>query len=76
MTILDNVIPTFSSPSNTSVDFKINHNFTANITIDNEHLDAYIFSTNATGTWVNTTVSLSGETQLNASQQANITETQ
>jgi len=76
VTILDNVIPIFSSAINTSVDFKINHNFTANITIDDEHLNTYIFSTNATGSWVNTTIDAGDVTQINASYQANITSTQ
>ncbi|GAF95756.1 unnamed protein product, partial [marine sediment metagenome] len=71
VTILDNVLPLFSNAVNTSVDFKINSNFTANITVDNEHLDTYNFSTNASGGWVTVSRGISGQ-QWNASENVTI----
>ena len=67
----------FINAVNTSSNFRINENFTANITIENSegtsNLSYYIFSTNASGSWVNTTeINISG-TQYNASNSANIT---
>jgi len=68
--------PTFSGAVNTSANFKINTNFTANITISNYALDYYIFSTNASGTWSNVSnASISGASYI-ANTSRNITVTQ
>ncbi|MBU1632698.1 MAG: hypothetical protein KJ580_05810, partial [Nanoarchaeota archaeon] len=74
ITVPDTTSPTFSNPSNTSLNFRRYQNFTANITIDDETaLDYYIFSTNSSGSWVNTSArDISGNAQHNASEQANI----
>lgn len=70
-------VPTFTNAVNTSTDFKRYSNFTANITITNGivGLDAYKFSTNVSGSWVNTTVDISGS-PYNASNSRNITQPQ
>ncbi len=70
---MDTNAPTFSNAVNTSIDFRENHNFTANITITNTALDAYIFSTNASGSWVNTSARDISGAQHNASEQENVT---
>ncbi|MFH1828513.1 MAG: hypothetical protein ABH824_04575, partial [Nanoarchaeota archaeon] len=70
----DTTSPTFSNPLNTSLNFSRYQNFTANITIDDEtSLDSYIFSTNASGSWSNTSARDILGAQYNASKQANIT---
>ncbi len=75
-TITDGTSPTYSNAVNTSTNFRRYQNFTANITLsDGIALDAYLFSTNTSGSWVNTTVDIS-DTNYNASQQANITPAQ
>jgi len=71
LTIRANVVPLFSNAVNSSANFTKNTNFTANITIDNDALDAYIFATNASGTWTNKTVDISG-IEYNASESATI----
>lgn len=69
---IDNTPPTYNNAINTSDTFKRYDNFTANITInDNIQLGYYIFSTNASGSWQNKTISVSS-TEYNASEQANI----
>jgi len=73
VTIVDDVDPTFSSAVNTSADFKRDHNFVANITIDNNALNSYLFSTNASGSWVNTSASSISGAQYNVSTISNIT---
>ncbi|MFH0870668.1 MAG: PGF-pre-PGF domain-containing protein [archaeon] len=72
--ILDTAAPTFSNPSNTSADFKRYSDFTANITTTDSlvGLDHYMFFTNATGSWANTSTNISGASN-NASNSANIT---
>ncbi|MBU1631873.1 MAG: hypothetical protein ABH824_05730, partial [Nanoarchaeota archaeon] len=56
------------------LNFSRYQNFTANITINNTNLSTYIFSTNASGSWANTSArDISGNAQYNASEQANIT---
>ncbi len=72
VTISDESDPTFTNAVNTSADFKINSNFTANITINNANLSSYLFSTNASGSWVNTSAASISGTQYNASEQATI----
>ncbi|MFC1704901.1 LamG-like jellyroll fold domain-containing protein, partial [Nanoarchaeota archaeon] len=64
----------FTNALNYSVDFKRYSNFTANITItDPDLIDYYIFSTNASGSWINYTYDLSPDLgQFNASVSANI----
>ena len=70
--VVDGNFPTFGNASNLSIEFKRYQNFTANITFhDNGVLDAYIFSTNASGAWTNITVDISGEVYA-ASHQVNI----
>ncbi len=64
-------IPSFANPENTSANFINGQNFTANITLSNNDLDYYIFSTDASGNWVNKTVDISG-LQYNASESAAI----
>ena len=72
-TINDATVATFSDALNTSVHFKKHTNFTANITINDTELYSYIFSTNATGVWVNqTAVSIGSLEQYNATATANI----
>ncbi|MBW2980017.1 S8 family serine peptidase [Candidatus Woesearchaeota archaeon] len=71
--ITDATNPTFSSPVNYSVDFKRYSNFTANITINDNGLSHYIFSTNVTGWQNDTAVSMSGLTVYNATVSKNIT---
>jgi len=72
---IDNDVPIFSNAVNTSIAFKRYQNFIANITLtDYSDLDYYIFSTNATGVWINdTAVDISG-TEYNASTSKNITQ--
>ena len=72
ITVQDTTVPTFSNAVNTSADFRINSNFTANITIDNSNLSSYIFSTNASGGWTNTSPAGISGTQYNASEQETI----
>jgi hypothetical protein len=73
VTIRDVVPPRFENEVNTSIDFRKHSNFTANITINDEALSSYKFSTNASGIWLNqTAVSISGK-QANVSANANIT---
>ncbi len=67
----DDLKPYFTNPSNTSSDFRFGSTFTANITINNYALDYYIFSTNASGSWSNTTIDIAGA-QVNASRSATI----
>ncbi|MFH1406036.1 MAG: LamG-like jellyroll fold domain-containing protein, partial [Nanoarchaeota archaeon] len=70
-TINDITAPSFSNAVNTSANFRRYENFTANITINDSTLDYYIFSTNASGSWVNVSRDINGA-QYNASEQANI----
>ncbi|MBW2984220.1 hypothetical protein KY361_03840, partial [Candidatus Woesearchaeota archaeon] len=68
--------PRFLNAINDSDTFQRYHNFTANITIRDDHgLSVYIFSTNVNGSWVNETVSISGR-ERNASESRNITVSQ
>lgn len=62
----------FKNAVNISPNFRRYQNFTANITIEYVSLSHYIFSTNASGSWNNKTVNISG-VQYNASEQSNIT---
>ncbi|MFH1827624.1 MAG: LamG-like jellyroll fold domain-containing protein, partial [Nanoarchaeota archaeon] len=63
-TIHDSTAPTFSNAINTSLNFSRYQNFTANITINNTNLSTYIFSTNASGSWANTSArDISGNAQ-------------
>jgi len=65
--------PEFSSAVNTSDNFRYYENFTANITMTDNALDYFIFSTNASGTWQNdSNVSISGSSH-EASVSKNIT---
>ncbi|MFC1705041.1 LamG-like jellyroll fold domain-containing protein, partial [Nanoarchaeota archaeon] len=68
--------PRFSDAVNVSSDFKTGSDFTANITIrDNIAIYYYIFSTNAGGSWVNTTT-LVNDNETIASETATIEVTQ
>ncbi len=61
----DTTPPTFSNAKNGSANFRMGENFTANITInDTVALDYYIFATNASGSWQNDTIDISGTTYL------------
>ena len=65
--------PSFRNASNTSLNFRQNQNFTANITInDSNNLDYYIYSTNSNGSWTNFTFDISGN-EYNASVSRKIT---
>jgi len=75
-TIHDADAPSFSNALNTSINFRKHFNFTANITIDNDELDMYLFSTNASGTWTNTSLRDISGAQYNATESANITVSQ
>jgi hypothetical protein len=73
ITIKDIYAPEFENAVNSSIDFRIYSNFTANITITDHALSHYIFSTNADGTWTNkSAVQISGTSYL-ASELVNIT---
>lgn len=64
----------FTSPVNGSNDWKRYSNFTANITINEiDGLYSAIFSTNASGTWVNTSTLANSLTTYNFNRSANIT---
>ena len=72
-TINDGTAPQFSNITNTSLNFKRYENFTANITVNDSVLDDYIFSTNATGSWVNgTATDMSAAAEYNVSTDTNI----
>ena len=72
--INDGTPPTFSNAVNRSIDFKRYSNFTANITIsDGLALNYSIFSTNASGSWVNNSpISMNGLTSFRFNNSKNI----
>jgi len=70
----DIIPPSFSNAVDASINFNQYSNFTANITItDNVAVNRFIFSTNATGSWVNKTSNNGLSNPYVASQSANLT---
>ncbi|MBT5022003.1 hypothetical protein HON01_04205 [Candidatus Woesearchaeota archaeon] len=69
--ISDETSPVFFDPVNSSVGFKKHQLFIANISINDSALDFYKFSTNASGSWLNSSVDISGS-NFNASNSTNI----
>lgn len=66
----------FTSPFNTSDNFRRSENFTANITITHTNLTFYWFSTNNTGSWVNDSpITTTGAVSPSVSKSINQTST-